>query len=98
MKKLLRDNLLKIIGNKKALILAGHFPLIVDNENNTIPCIYQEIKKGSYEYSYTKRHPYMGTFPMETFKLGVSLLQNKGSKILLLVNDHQYIKKNGRIK
>lgn len=93
MKENIKNDLLKIIGNRKAIILAGHFPIITSNTGDTFPGIYQDIKKESEMYSYTKKHPYMGKFPLETFKMGVSLLKNKESKILLLVNDHQFMKK-----
>lgn len=90
MKNRILKKISRIIGSKKSIIMAGHFPTI--NEGNKVFAgVYEDIPR-VYENAYfkAKRHPYMAKFPLETFKAGVHLL-NKQSRIMLLVNDHQFI-------
>lgn len=94
MKEKIIADLRALTEDKKTLILAGHFPLISIG-HKSVAGVYQDLEEHPAEYTQVKNHLYMGDFPLETFKAGVSLLYaNDKSKILLLVNDHQFIEKN----
>lgn len=96
------DKFLKkeIDANKEGLVCfqSGHFPLIHDEKNNvSVPAIFEEIEDEDQKNA-VKNHPYMGYFPLATWKEGVSLLKygiekNKNCKQIILVNDWQWVKK-----
>jgi len=81
-------------------ILAGHFALIHDrNSNKAIPAIFEDIKDKEQK-ELVKMHPYMGYLPSKTLQQGISLVNyakenSKNSKILLIVNDWQWLEKTG---
>lgn len=91
------NEIAQLIKKKKVLFLAGHFPLLSQGKKSVFG-IYQELNgtKLETQRDIAQRSPYMGEFPMETLKAGAELLSrndNEDSKILMLVNDHQYINK-----
>ena len=77
---------------------SGHFPLIHDNETDSaIPAIFEDVKDKEQK-SGVKSHPYMGYFPLTTWKEGMSLIKyaskkSKNIKEIVLVNDWQWVKK-----
>ena len=79
-------------------IQCGHFPLIHDEkEDKAIPAIFEDIEDEEQKNA-VKLHPYMGYFPLTTWKFGVSLVKyakerDKNPKIIILVNDWQWVKK-----
>jgi hypothetical protein len=80
------------------VIQAGHFALIhnVDDLEILIPGIYQDITN-NLQKKDVKQNNYMSDFPLETFKIGLSLIkyasnQKINSKLILLINDWQWVK------
>lgn len=100
MKKIF-NKLTKEIDKTKGLIViqAGHFSLIQDkNSKKLIPAIFQEIKNKEIKET-VKNHPYMGYFPLETWKFGIKLAKytlkkGKQVKIAIIVNDWQWVPKS----
>ena len=84
--------------NGKIVIQAGHFALVFDeNQNKLIPGIYQDIKDKQLKEN-VKSHPYMGEFPLTTFKFGTKLANyakenNKNINFAFIVNDWQFTPK-----
>ncbi len=79
-------------------IQAGHFALI-EEKNKLVPAVFEDIKNKEKKEAI-KNHPYMGYFPLETWKLGVSLAKyaiekSKKVKLVILVNDWQWTPKVG---
>jgi len=77
-------------------IQAGHFALIEKNRE-LLPTIFQDIKDKELKNS-VKSHLYMGHFPLDTWKMGVGLAKyglskKKIMKLLILVNDWQWVPK-----
>lgn len=93
MKEKIKANLQTHVQNTEGLIgiQAGHFALIHGENKELIPLITKEIK-GKYA------HHHMAKFALETWKLGVELAkyaleQGKKVKLIVLVNDWQFVKK-----
>ncbi len=89
----------KILQSKGSIaIQCGHFALVFDEkQNKQIPGIYQDIKNKILKEN-VKSHPYMGEFPLATFKLGTKLFdfvtKNKNKvKFAFMVNDWQFVPK-----
>ncbi|MEX0649962.1 MAG: hypothetical protein WD200_03105 [Candidatus Andersenbacteria bacterium] len=96
LKSLLKDEIAQAEG--LIAIQAGHFALVhEENDNEVIPAIFQDIQNDEQRESI-KQHPYMGHFPLESWKIGVELAKyalgiNKSAKFILMVNDWQWVKK-----
>jgi hypothetical protein len=84
----------------KVGILAGHFALMhKGRRGELIPAISQELKD-EVQAEAVMNHPYIGHFPIETWKLGVSLgkhARENGIELgfIILVNDWQWVDKAG---
>lgn len=83
---------------KRVVIQAGHFALVhdINDPKILIPGVYQDIID-KFQKMDVKRNPYMGDFPLETFKLGVSLIKfasnnNIHFNLIILINDWQWVK------
>lgn len=93
MKKQILAKLRELMGDKKALILAGHFPL-VSFEDKVFPGIYQDINcRYKKLFLFTEKNKKLSKFLLEIFKTSLELLINE-SKILLLVDDKRLSKKS----
>lgn len=97
-----RADLLKILSkeidkNKGLIIIqAGHFALIPNNDT-LVPAIFQDAGDKKLKQDI-KSHIYMGAFPLNTWRMGVKLAsycqkKNKKSKLMILVNDWQWVPK-----
>jgi len=78
------------------VIQAGHFALIPnESSRHLIPGVFNDIKNAQLQES-VKFQPYMGYFPIESWKAGIELLayakaKNKTVHILLIINDWQWV-------
>ncbi|MFH1173395.1 MAG: hypothetical protein V1692_02605 [bacterium] len=76
----------------------GHFALVYDKDDGKlVPAIYEEIKNKELNET-VKEHPYMGSFPLETWKIGTDLVKfafnnSKESNIVVAINDWQWVPK-----
>jgi hypothetical protein len=79
-------------------IQCGHFALNFDEtEGRLFPGIYQDVAD-SEKRTLIQTHPYMGSFPFETWSMGVELAAyakktGKQVALVLLVNDWQWVPK-----
>lgn len=76
----------------------GHFALVYSKkESKLIPAIYQDINNKEQKDA-VKSHPYMGVFPLESWKIGLGLAgfaikNSKQARIAIVANDWQWIPK-----
>lgn len=87
----------KKIKNAKGpvIIQAGHFALIPREDKDLVPAIVDNLKTPSLKEKI-KNHPYMGSFPTETWKMALALASEhceKDVKISVIVNDWQWVNK-----
>ncbi len=92
LRKLIEDS------HQPIAIQCGHFALNYDEKlQRLLPGIFQDISDLE-KRALIQAHPYMGHFPLETWKMGVELAVyakklNKKCSLILLVNDWQWVPK-----
>lgn len=80
------------------ILMAGHFALVFDDKKGKlVPGVFQDIDDKKKKKS-VKENPYMGYFPLETWKMGIRLAafakeKGKNVKVAILANDWQWIPK-----
>lgn len=77
-------------------VMAGHFALVHHRKTgNLVPGIAEDIDDEETR-RFVEGHPYMGNFPLETWRVGIKTVQRlhatgRDAKLLVLVNDWQHV-------
>ncbi len=77
-------------------VMAGHFALVHHRKTgHLVPGIAEDIDDEETR-KFVEGHPYMGNFPVETWRVGIETVQRlhvagRDARLLVLVNDWQHV-------